>query len=248
MSLNGADMIREGVILAGGVGSRMGKPKFLLKLSGKYLIWYPAYCMVEAGVKKITVVVLSGYADFVKNALAEFDVKLQVVENPETWRENGWSFWLSKDHVNGDFVLSMADHVYSPEVVRRAVNFKLDGLLGAVCGDSSPRFVDIDEATKIAVDEFGRIKEIGKQVEKWNFVDMGVMVFRKEVFEKIESFVESKKKVSMSDIINFLSSSGEDVGVIRFSGERWADVDTPQDFELFISGERREILNLFQLR
>lgn len=65
----------RGMILAAGLGARLGSltqstPKPLIQLKGRYLIEYPLYSLIAAGIKEI-VINVSYRADEIKQALGE---------------------------------------------------------------------------------------------------------------------------------------------------------------------------------
>ena len=81
-------MIRKGIILAGGYGSRMSPltkavNKQLLPIYDKPLIYYPLSVLMLAGIKDILVIVNKGQLRQFKNLLQDgkrFGVKLSFIE------------------------------------------------------------------------------------------------------------------------------------------------------------------------
>ena len=69
-----------GVILAAGQGRRMGKPKQLLQLGGKPMVWHVAATACQASLAEI-LVITGAYAPEVKHVLQE--LPLQVIYNEE---------------------------------------------------------------------------------------------------------------------------------------------------------------------
>ncbi len=203
----------KAVILAAGKATRMGgKPKPILKVGGIEIL-------------KRTVTLLKDYVDefvFVvhKKEVEEFvrklEVKKKVIKNDKPELGNGYSLLLALDNIEGDFVLTMADHVYSKEFVEKAV--KLRGLIV----DRSPRFVDVDEATKVRVKD-GRLVECGKALEEFDGVDTGFFVLNKNDLVtdfKIDGELKLCEVVKASKIpVSFLD------------GHFWTDVDTEEELK-----------------
>ena len=81
-------MIRKGIILAGGYGTRMSPltkatNKQLLPIYDKPLIYYPLSVLMLAGIKNILLVVNKGQRQQFKNLLqdgARFGIKINYIE------------------------------------------------------------------------------------------------------------------------------------------------------------------------
>ncbi len=124
----------------------------------------------------------------------------------------------------------MADHIVDSQIVRKAVNqYRSDSLL---CVDEDPLLPGtVDEATKVYVDEEGRIKKIGKEIHEWNGVDTGIFHLNTDFFNLFNTECElSKVSECMRRLINQSSLEACDV-----TGLPWIDVDT--EFDL-IKAER----------
>jgi len=120
-------MINTAVILASGLGTRLqerlkGKPKFLLEIYGRPIIAYPISMLSKVGIKNFIVTIPEGW-------LKAFNEKIQstypnlnftLIENREINRGNGYSFYLTHDYVEDEvFILSMCDHIYTANLVKR---------------------------------------------------------------------------------------------------------------------------------
>ena len=90
---------------------------------------------------------------------------LRFVENTDYLKKNGVSVLAAAAFIDRECVLTMSDHLYSPELVRRllAAEIPADGAALAVDYDI-PRCFDLDDATKVAV-ERGRIVRIAKELD-----------------------------------------------------------------------------------
>ncbi len=208
----------KAVVLAAGMGTRMGSeiPKPLLKVAGREILYRSLKTLSELGVDEF-VVVVGKKGEYIEDFLRRHGFKYRIVKNEHPERGNGYSFYLAKDYVDGKFVLIMGDHVYEREFMEKAV--RGEGLIG----DANPKYVDVDEATKV-VCKNGKVEKIGKNLKKFDYIDTGFFVLTPDIFEHAEVLVKSKEEVSLSEIIGRAK-----VPVTEVSGYFWMDVDTPEE-------------------
>ncbi len=210
----------KAVVLAAGLGTRMGAkiPKPLLKVAGREILYRNLKILSELGVDEF-IVVVSKKGELIEEFLKRHGFKYKIVKNNHPERGNGYSFYLAKDYVDDKFVLIMGDHVYEREFIERAI--KGMGLIG----DRIARFVDIDEATKVICRD-GRVDRIGKNLNRFDYIDTGFFVLTPDIFKYAEELVESKHEVSLSEIMEKAK-----VPVTEVSGYFWMDVDTPEELK-----------------
>jgi histidinol-phosphate aminotransferase len=154
-------------------------------------------------------------------------LRLRFVHNDEYDRKNGVSLLKAAAHIDGDCLLSMADHLYSPELVRRLRQFDLPAghcVLGV--DRDIDRCFDIDDATKVRV-AGGRITDIDKNLERYDCIDTGVFRIGPELIEELAKVRAATGDCSLSDGVSAMAQRGKfmacDIG-----DARWIDVDTPQ--------------------
>lgn len=207
------------VILAAGLGTRMGrKPKGLVRVAGREILYRTMRLLQENGVKKFVVVTNERYAPLYQEFIESHDFDAEIIINPEPKKGNGHSLHLAREKVSGKFVLTMSDHVYSRDFIERAVRGR--GLIA----DRGPRWVYIEEATKVQVKD-GKVWKIGKGLKEWDAIDTGFFILDEGIF-KVTEVLESEKNgdYSLSDVMERAK-----VPVTFVDGLGWIDVDTPQD-------------------
>ncbi len=205
----------KAIILAAGLGTRLGGvAKPLLRVGGIEII-LRTMKLLSPYVDEF-IIVASVYAkdldEFLKNK--EFKYKIIVNNHPE--KGNGYSFLLAKEHVFDKFVLVMGDHIFSKEFVDEAV--KKFGLIG----DRAPKYIDVDEATKVKVVN-NRVYDIGKKLTEYDCIDTGFFVLDPSVFD-VSPDVVREGEITLSKIMKAVR-----VPVSYVDGKFWMDVDTKEE-------------------
>lgn len=228
-------MIKQGVILASGLGSRLNsegrnEPKPLMPVGGMALIERVITLMQAAGIEKIVVVV--GYrGDQIKEYIGKNGITGVVfAENSEYNKKNGISLLRAKDFLDdAPFMLSMSDHIFSNDFF---VDFlgkaeeKLEKYEVVLSVDRNIEGVfDLDDATKV-VTENGEITTIGKEITSYDAVDTGLFLCKPAVFPKLQEIYDTKGDVSISDVMG-MEAIDRKFACAEMTGHLWQDVDTP---------------------
>ena len=229
--------VNKGVILAAGDGDRLGAltadcPKVLLPVDGKPLIGYSIEALAAAGISEIAIVV--GYlADKVQETLGDgshLGVSLHYVFNSDYLGGNAISINKARDWAQGDpFVLLMGDHLIEQKLVKRLADRAT--LSDTLCIDYTPaEHLEVDEATKVTLDDDCCIKDIGKELIYWDAIDTGVFLLTKNFFQAIDELTAKLGlDIENSEVIRSLVSQGYRFRTCDVSGSFWADVDTETD-------------------
>lgn len=217
-------MVDTAVILAGGEGSRLKPftdetPKTLLKVAGRELLYRTIKQLQNLGIKKFVIVVNKKFEEKVRDFLRANNFEAEVVPNEHPEKENGYSLYLAKGKVKGEFVVVMSDHIYEEAFLREAVKGK--GLIV----DRLGLYVDKDEATKVKCEK-GKVKEIGKDVKDYTGFDTGFFVLDESIFAVAEEALKELEKLTMSEL-----AKRAQIPCTEVSGYFWMDVDTPEDIE-----------------
>ena len=235
-------MLEEAVILASGFGTRLrslsDRPKFAFPLFGRPLIHYPILSLRSAGVKKFYVIVAKGYAGLAFKLLNDFNVL--VLENEKPERENGYTLFYARNVLkNGPFFVSVCDHIY-PTGISMRLKEAYSGEDILIAGDRSPRHVELNEATKIKVNDRVRVS---KRLKKFDYVDTGLFIFSSNIF----SFgYEREKRLTLNRLITLSSGKGYKVNVVDVTGIPWKDVDTPDDVNYLATERGSEVLETWR--
>jgi len=229
----------KAVILAGGVGSRLGKftkdsPKCLLRIGDKTIVRRQLEALSDNGVGPILIVL--GYkADMIREEVGE---RAEFVVNERYAETNSlYSLWLARDWVDGPFVLLNSDLVFDPEILHRLL--EEDGNIIAYDSTASRG----REQTKIAVRE-RRVLDLGKDLPAGaahgeslgllSFDAGGAKVLLDHADEQISAgFENSWVTEAVRSCCQMIPIYG-----VNVAGLPWAEVDFPQDLE----EARKEVL------
>ena len=226
----------KALILAAGFGSRLrrltrDRHKVLINVGGAPLIDYPLQALISAGVTDIGVVV-GHRAEEVSDFLAERYPFVEIIQNDQFVGGNAFSVLAGEEFVGSDsFVVCMGDHTVCAEIVAPLVTETDDDCI--LCVDSMARHSSqINDATRVLVDERGFIQRIGKQLPRWNAIDTGVFKMTPDVFRVIRllSHVQGTN-VTTTNVVARMGDEGEYFSTRDVSGMFWADVDTYEDYQ-----------------
>ena len=226
------------VIIAAGQGLRLrdiAPLKPLAHLLGAPLISHVIDCAMEGGATEF--VVVTGYeGDKLEKQLyamaAARGLRLNCIRNPKWKASNGLSVAAAGPVLHDEkFLLVMSDHIFDPEIARELVRLHGDseGVALAVDRRLDNPLVDLEDVTRVDVGEDGRIRRIGKLLERYNAYDTGVFLASPMLIEAIEAKVAAGGVGSLSEGMQDLADRGLAYAVDI--GDRfWIDIDDAQAF------------------
>jgi choline kinase len=159
-----------------------------------------------------------------------YGMRIRCLLNSDYKRGNGSSIYAAREFAGGrPFVVAMADHMISSEILQRLLSTPVQGAM--LCVDrqaqASPQ---PNDATRVWVDEKGLILRIGKTLKHWNAVDVGVFLFRRSIFPLLADLMEDETQhCTVTRGARRLIASEEGLSACDVSGCFWLDVDTPDD-------------------
>ena len=226
------------VILAAGNGRRLhpdaqappSKP--LTRVGGVPLIVRTLVHLKRKGVRRA--VVVTGYRADEVRATLEGEARLEgldvVFAHNGDWRKsNGVSVLTARPHVKGEFLLLMADHVFSPDmldvVLREEARPDADGAVLAIDRKIDDVY-DLDDATLVRTDSRGAIVAISKELSDFDAVDTGLFRCSSGLFSALQAEQTERGDCSLSNGVQRLAGQGR-MGTIDVGAAWWQDVDTP---------------------
>jgi choline kinase len=226
----------KGLIIAAGKGSRIrgddksSPPKPLSLLLGKPLIEWVIKGFTSAGIKEI-IIVIGFKGELIKKEIGngdKFRIKIKYVYNEDYHLPLGHSVLSAKKEINEEnFILSMSDHIVSPNAIKRMVN-------SPQRGDSCELLTDIkfnnifwiDDAAKVKL-EGKNILEISKELKQYDAIDCGVFKCTPIVFPLLEK-LKNSGKCSMSEAATSLGKEGK-MRSFDIEKDIWIDIDEKEE-------------------
>ena len=222
----------KALIIAAGEGSRLREsnqdlPKPLLKIAGIPLIERIILTCKLAGVKDFVIVI--GYkADEIKHYLnngEKLGVGITYVFNKQWKKKNGVSVLCARPHLQEPFFLLMSDHLIEVSIMKAMINASLknEELFLGVDYRLESDLIDKDDVTKVR-EEYGLIKEIGKEVKQYNCYDTGVFLATPALFDALK-ISKNDDNCSLSDGVQWMAKKNK-ARAIDIGKSFWIDVDT----------------------
>ena len=234
----------KGVILAAGRGTRLPLPagqlhKLLLPASGRSVIDYTLEAYRAAGIEDVAIIV--GYrGDVLMEQVSDgsrHGLRIEYLYNPDYHRGNALSLYRARTFTgNEPFVLSMADHMVSPDLLSRV--HETQGYESVLAVDFDEVTLERDEATRVFVDRDGLVARIGKGLSKWNGIDAGVFRLALPIYDSIADLVrEERVEYELGEAVTRMLGKGHPLQACDISGCFWRDIDTWDDLQ-----DAREVL------
>jgi 1L-myo-inositol 1-phosphate cytidylyltransferase len=220
------------LIIAAGHGSRLrdiSPSKPLTPVAGVPLIEHVARAAALGGATAFTIV--TGHeAERLETFLADLSERLGLpihsIRIADWDRPNGHSVLAGAAGIAGEYLLMMSDHLFDPAIVRLLLAAPPAALTLAVDRDLANPLLDMDDATKVALGDGGRIRAIGKALERFDAIDTGLFRATPALAEAIAAAVAAGGAGSLSEGVQRLADRGEAM-TVEIEGARWLDVDDP---------------------
>ena len=227
------------LIIAAGEGSRLsnrGNSKPLVPLLELPLI--ERVILNAKGVGITDFYIVTGYnGEKLRNHLDQFaqnrDLKITHLINNQWKKENGLSVLAAKKEINENFILLMSDHIFDKSILEDLMQTQekvADGeIILAVDYNFKNKTVDVDDVTKVLVDDKNRIVNIGKNIKEYNAYDTGIFLCSPAIFEALEESSDNGD-TSLSAGIKILAKKKK-ARVFDIKGKYWIDVDDENAFK-----------------
>ena len=239
-------MIKKGIILAGGLGSRMSPitksvNKQLLPIYDKPLIYYPLSILMLAGIREILIIVNKGSIQQFKKILPDgnnIGIKISYVEQSKP-RGVPDAFKIGAKFIKDENVaLILGDNFFYgqslSEKLRKATKLK-NGATIFVHPVKNPNRFGVADIKK---NKIISLKEKPKK-SKSNLAITGLYFFDNTVIKKTLSLRKSKRnELEIIDLLNLYKKNKRLKAELLGRGAAWLDAGTIDDFNqtsLFVS-------------
>lgn len=232
----------KAIILSAGRGSRLlplttDIPKCLLPVGLSSVLNMQLDTLFGQGIENVTVV--TGFNEsFVEDEIRarKKGPEVKTLFNPfYQVADNLASCWMARKEMTSDFLLINGDTLFSPALLKT--------VLGAPAKDIC---VTIDQKTRYDGDDMKvtlegtQLTAIGKtllpqqtqgeSIGMLRFMGEGPQIFCDELRRLMRS--EGGTKSWFLSAIDGLAKSGQQIDTINIKGSTWAELDTPEDYEI----------------
>ena len=232
-------MINKGIILAGGMGTRMSPltkavNKQLLPLYDKPLIYYPLSVLMLAGIKKILIIVNKGQLSQFRKILPEKNNLGISLEYKEQIRPGGLpeAFTIGEKFINKDSVsLILGDNFFYGQSLTKILRKNMNLNSGAkifVHPVKSPHLYGVATLNKNR--KIVKLEEKPKKT-KSNYAVTGLYFFDNKVVELTKKLKPSKRgELEIIDLLNFYKRKKKLKAEFIGRGGSWLDTGNINDF------------------
>ena len=232
-------MIKKGIILAGGMGTRMSPltkavNKQLLPLYDKPLIFYPLSVLMLAGIRKILIIVNKGQLNQFRKVLPEKNNLGITIEYKEQPNPGGLpeAFTIGEKFISNDNVsLILGDNFFYGQsltkILKKNMNLKTGAkifihpvkrpqLFGVATLNKSKKVISLKEKPKNS---------------KSNLAVTGLYFFDKKVVELTKKLKQSKRgELEIIDLLNLYKRKNKLKAEFIGRGGSWLDTGSINDF------------------
>jgi 1L-myo-inositol 1-phosphate cytidylyltransferase len=223
------------LILAAGYGSRLSgavpTPKPLTQVGGRSLLEWSVRQAAQVGVRH-AVVVTGHRAAEIEAALPGISfrtgVTLEACRLDDWSRPNGYSVLAGAARLRGNYLLMMADHLFSQSLLARLVEGfdRASGAALAIDRNCTGPAIDPADATWVRTRADGTIAAIGKHLADHTAVDCGAFIATPDLAAAIAAAIADGAAGSLTDGMQRLTGYGL-ADTVDVTGQCWIDVDDP---------------------
>ena len=232
-------MIRKGIILAGGMGSRMSPltkavNKQLLPLYDKPLIFYPISVLMLAGIKKILIIVNKGQLEQFNKVLPVKNNLGISIEYKEQTKPEGLpqAFTIGEKFIGKDNVsLILGDNFFYGQSLTKILKKNINLKSGAKIFTHP-----VKNPHQYGVASLDKNKKVIKLVEKpkktrSNLAVTGLYFFDNKVIELTKKLKKSKRgELEIIDLLNIYKRKNKLKAEHIGRGGSWLDTGSIKDF------------------
>ncbi|MBN2723811.1 MAG: iron-containing alcohol dehydrogenase [Deltaproteobacteria bacterium] len=226
-------MTKQALILAGGSGKRLdrpNRPKPLVEIGGKPLVFHLIESMISSGITKIKIVTGYKTEQVVREIKAHFitDCDIEFIHNT-SWEDGiASSAYIGVKSFSEPFLMAMGDHVFDENLVKTMVRTEVTEGYVSLLVDSR----NVENASEMSV----RVKcnghlitENGPNIRDYNGIDTGLFIVTPKTLESAleTSWIEGKNP-SLWAAMNVVADESRLIS-IPITGGEWNDIDNPVD-------------------
>ena len=232
----------KAIILSAGRGSRLlplttDMPKCLLPIGLTTVLGLQLDTLFKAGIEKVTVV--TGFnADLVDAEIASRKTGpiVETLFNPfYQVADNLASCWMAREFMTDEYLLINGDTLFSPALLQKVLDAPAKPI--SVTIDKKHQYDGDDMKVTLNGDMLTAIGKTlspretnGESIGLIRFMSAGGLIFRKQL--ELRMHMEDGTKSWYLSAIDRLAKEGVDINTTNIKGSTWAELDTPEDYEL----------------
>ena len=232
----------KAIILSAGRGSRLlplttDMPKCLLPIGLTTVLGLQLDTLFKAGIQKVTVV--TGFnADLVDAEIASRKTGpiVETLFNPfYQVADNLASCWMAREFMTDEYLLINGDTLFSPALLQKVLDAPAKPI--SVTIDKKHQYDGDDMKVTLNGDMLTAIGKTlspretnGESIGLIRFMSAGGLIFRKQL--ELRMHMEDGTKSWYLSAIDRLAKEGVDINTTNIKGSTWAELDTPEDYEL----------------
>ena len=240
-------MIKTAVILAAGLGSRLGEhtsniPKGLLQIDSIPILVRSIQILISNGIEKI--IIGTGYLEnMYRDALINFDNIVFV--NNDSYDKTGsfYTLYNLKEHIDSDFLLLESDLLYDPVAISSLINNKnKDIILSSGKTNSGDEvYIKVDKQNNLVNMSKVGIKPEEAYSELVGISKISIELFNKVTMLEIDSYTNSDYENALVNV-----AQTQPIYVMKIMDLIWCEIDTAEHLNrakniIFPKLKRKEI-------
>lgn len=238
------------VVLAGGKNIRLDGlkrgPKTLTQVGDKSILGHIVSMIEKVTNHNCRIILAAGffYKELLNYVESNYTLSssVEVIESSMFREGNAATLLAIQDIIECEsFIVQMSDHLLNIETYGNCIKSEVvqpPYVCGQPITDGVPEYLDLDDATKILMDDSLSITKIGKEIPEWNMIDMGVFRLSFDALNTISKLPKNQKSLS-----NFVMEWRKTAPFFVNPQKRaiWKDIDTHWDLEWAIKMEQEGI-------
>ncbi|MGB0906704.1 MAG: sugar phosphate nucleotidyltransferase [Maricaulaceae bacterium] len=232
----------QAVILSAGRGSRLlplttDLPKCLLPIGLTTVLGMQLDTLFKHGIEKVTVV--TGFnAHLVEEEInsRQTGPEVEILYNPFFQvADNLASCWMARESMRSDFLLINGDTLFSPALLEKVLAAPMQPLTVTI--DKKDQYDGDDMKVTLEGDSLMSIGKTltpqqtqGESIGMLRFMGEGTTTFTDELERRMRE-PDGTKSWFLS-AIDHLAKDGVPIGTTTIKGSTWAELDTPEDYEI----------------
>jgi len=232
--------MKKALILAAGMGTRLApitndRPKSMVEVCGKPILFWQIDCLLENGVDDI--LVIAGYcADMLTAAVKKAYPGVKVLNSVDyATTNNMYSAYLGRDFVGGSgFLMMNADVCFDASVIRSLINHPAENAvvvdMGRYLEESMKVTFDGKRLTAISK-TIAAEDALGSSIDVYKFSPSGGAAF----FSRCREYIEEKGQKRLWSEVALNDAMGDIAFEACPVNGRWYEIDDFNDLDIALS-------------